>query len=267
MSSRKRRQEMRAAKTRRQKQIAIGGAVLLAILLAVQVPRLMNRGGSSTAATATTTTAGSETTTSTLSDGTDAAPATSTAVGSTAAGTGAAAGAAPTHTTLPDSDAPPTRLRTQLASFELFDSKDPFVQQVTDAPPPTVAAGTPAPGQPAAGAATGSGTTAMPPGTPASATTAATTPPQVTARTLAHSLNSQIEVNGKTEQVGVGQDFPASSPTFKLVSLGNGAAMIGIARGAYASGAQTVALQLGKTLTLVDTTDGVRYQLRLVSTS
>jgi hypothetical protein len=43
--------------------------------------------------------------------------------------------------------------------------------------------------------------------------------------------------------------------------------MIGIASGGYASGAQTVALRIGRTLTLVDTTSGVRYELGLVSSS
>jgi hypothetical protein len=54
---------------------------------------------------------------------------------------------------------------------------------------------------------------------------------------------------------------------FKLVSLANSTAGIGIAAGAYASGAQTVSLTVGQPLTLVDTADGVRYQLRLVSGS
>jgi hypothetical protein len=51
------------------------------------------------------------------------------------------------------------------------------------------------------------------------------------------------------------------------VSLSSGAALIGIANGAYSSGAQTVSLKAGKTLTLVNTSNGIRYELRLVSTS
>jgi hypothetical protein len=271
MSSRRnRQQQLRAAKERRQKQIAIGGAVVLAVVLAVQVPRLMHRGGSPAAVTAAagttateTTTSGTTTaptggtTTSTLGDGTDAAPTGSTAAGATPTSP------ATTHTELPDSDVAPRRLRSQLASFELFDSKDPFVQQVKDAPAPTAGAATIPTAPAGTGNPTASGTTTTP-GTPPSATT---TQPPVTGRTLAHTLSALIEVNGKPERVGVDQVFPASSPTFKLVSLANGVAMIGIASGAYASGAQTVALQPGRTLTLVDTTDGVRYQLRLVSTS
>src|SRR5947207_977670 len=126
MSSKNRRLQLRAAKQRRQKQIAIGGAVLLAVLLAIQAPRLLHRGGSSAAATtaaettAGATTAGETTPTSTVAGGASVAP-----TDSTAAGASTATGAPTTHTRLPDSDVVPLRLRAQLASFELFDSKDP----------------------------------------------------------------------------------------------------------------------------------------------
>jgi hypothetical protein len=39
---------------------------------------------------------------------------------------------------------------------------------------------------------------------------------------------------------------------------------IGIANGSYSSGAQTVALRLNSPLTLVDSTNGVRYRLQLL---
>ncbi len=265
MSSRKNRHsELRAAKQRRQKKIAIGGAVLLAVVLAIQVPRLMNRGGSSAPATAaaettgTGTTTGATTTTATAG-GTAAAP-----TEPTAGATSTATGSTTTHTKLPDSDLAPTRLRSQLASFELFDSKDPFVQQVSSATAPTAAVGT-APVAPST--PTASGTTATPGTPPSSSTTFPTTQPPATARTLAHKLSAVIEVNGRSERVDVDHAFPSSNPTFKLVSLANGVAMIGIAGGAYASGAQTATLQQGTTLTLVDTSSGLRYELRLVSTS
>ena len=43
-------------------------------------------------------------------------------------------------------------------------------------------------------------------------------------------------------------------------------AKIGIAGGALASGAGTVTLRPGKPVTLVNTADGTRYELKLVST-
>ena len=65
----------------------------------------------------------------------------------------------------------------------------------------------------------------------------------------------------------VGKSFPSANPVFTLVSLAKGAANIGIANGSYSTGAQTVRLTSGRTLTLVDTADGVRYKLRLLSAS
>jgi len=74
-----------------------------------------------------------------------------------------------------------------------------------------------------------------------------------------------IEVNGQPQTVGVSQAFPQASPTFRLVSVHGQAAMIGIAGGSFASGSRTLTLQLGKTLTLMNTSGGQRYELRLVS--
>jgi hypothetical protein len=248
--------EMRAAKQRRQKKIAIGGAVLLVVVLAIQVPRLMKGGGSSAPATAAAAT-GAATSTG-AADG----AATGT-VDPTVGAPSPATGSTTIHTKLPDSDVAPPRLRSQLASFELFDSKDPFVQQVSSGPPPTAAVST---APPASSTSSASGGTAAPT-TPPSSTTAPTTQQPVTVRTLAHKLGAVIDVNGISERVSVDQAFPSSNPTFKLVSLANGVAMIGIAGGAYASGAQTATLQQGATLTLVDTSSGLRYKVRLVSTS
>jgi hypothetical protein len=267
-SSKNRREQMRAAKERRQKQLVIGGAVLLAIVLAIQAPRMLHRGGSSASATATTTTETTAGTATTPTSGTTAPAPVTPAV------PGAVTAEPTTSSKLPDSDLVPLRNRAQLASFELFDSKDPFVQQVSDvAPttPATTAAGTaaapPATATPAPAASAAPAAPTSPATPPAAPATVAATQPPVTLRTLAHTGGAVITVNGKSEHVGVGETFPSSSPTFKLVSLGSGTAMIGIASGGYASGAQTVALRIGRTLTLVDTTNGVRYELGLVSSS
>jgi len=256
MSRRQRQQTIRAAKDRRQKQIAIVGGVVLAILLAIQAPKLLHHGGSPAPATGTTSA-----TQTTPNDST--AP--SSPVGSTqttvAGGVAVAAGAAvtptaPTHTRLPNSDVGPRRLKSQLASFEMFRSKDPFVQQVSteqSQTPPTPQGGTTAAATPAPA------TTA-----PASGTLTSTLQPT---RTLSQHGGAVIEVNGKTQTVSAGDTFPKGDPTFRLVSVANGVALIGIANGAYSSGAQTVSLTAGKTLTLVNTSSGLRYELRLVSTS
>jgi hypothetical protein len=52
---------------------------------------------------------------------------------------------------------------------------------------------------------------------------------------------------------------------FKLVSVTRGSVKIGIANGSYSSGAQTVSLRLNSPVTLVDSTNGVRYKLQLLA--
>jgi hypothetical protein len=90
---------------------------------------------------------------------------------------------------------------------------------------------------------------------------------QTSARTLAGSGVATIAVNGKAETVRVGKSFPSANPVFTLVSLARGSANIGIANGSYTSGARTVRLSNGRSVTLVDTADGVRYTVRLLSAS
>ena len=59
-----------------------------------------------------------------------------------------------------------------------------------------------------------------------------------------------------------GYDF--AEPIFRLVSATATTAKIGIAGGALASGEATVTLRKGKPTTLVNTADGIRYELKLV---
>jgi hypothetical protein len=74
-----------------------------------------------------------------------------------------------------------------------------------------------------------------------------------------------ISVNGIEETVAAKADFPKDAPVFTLVSLGGGEAKIAIAGGALASGAPTMTLKKGKAVTLVNTADGTRYELKLVA--
>ena len=60
---------------------------------------------------------------------------------------------------------------------------------------------------------------------------------------------------------------PKADPVFTLVSLTATTAKIGIAGGSLESGSQTVTLKKNKPVTLMNTADGTRYVLRLVSTS
>jgi hypothetical protein len=86
-------------------------------------------------------------------------------------------------------------------------------------------------------------------------------------RTLAVSGAVKIAVNGRPETVRIGASFPSANPLFKLVSVTRAGIRIGIANGSYTSGAHTVSLRPGRSLTLVDTADGIRYKIRLLSVS
>lgn len=137
----------------------------------------------------------------------------------------------------------------KLDSLSVFSAKDPFVQQVT----PATAADSQAPaseGGAAVEKANGE--------TPAQEfTTGATSGSAVTI----------VTVNGARQVVSPGQKFPASDPMFVLVAEKPGAksVVVGVAGGAYAGGAKTTTLKVGKTLTLVNTATGASYKLRLVS--
>jgi hypothetical protein len=238
MSRKTRMQDIRKAKDRRAKKLAIGGAVLLAIVLAWEIPHFLGGKKSATPAGTTTVAASVDSTT----------PGTTTPV--TTAGV-TPTGATPATTPSPkltSSDLPPRRSKGQLASFSTFASKDPFIQQVT--------------------ADTGTGTTGTSSSTSTGTTSSTTTSGNktvLTARTLARSGAVRISVNGRPQSVRVGASFPSSNPMFKLVSVTRGSVKIGIANGSYSSGAQTVSLRLNSPVTLVDSTNGVRYKLQLLA--
>jgi hypothetical protein len=244
---RKKLQDIRAAKDRRAKKMAIGGAVLLVAILAFELPHYL--GGSKSSSTAAATTASTTTPGSTTPGA--ATPA------ATAPGTAAAAvPVSSSSTKLPNSDVAPARTQSQLYSFDTFVGKDPFVQQVS----------TTQPGLSGSSGSSAAGTSAPSSATPAQ-TASSTSVQQTSARTLASGGVATISVNGKTEAVRVGESFPSANPVFRLVSLAHGFANIGIAHGSYTSGAQTIRLSNGQPLTLVDTADGVRYSVRLISAS
>jgi hypothetical protein len=145
----------------------------------------------------------------------------------------------------------------QLLSFGLFRTKDPFRQQL-DINGPTGAAGV---------TSGTSGTKTKQPKGPTGATgpktsggSTTTVPPVRVVPTTA-----VISLNGSPETVQVGGSFPSSDPVFELVSLTGKTAKVGIAGGSLESGAAAVTLQKNKPVTLLNTADGTRYVLRLVS--
>ena len=245
------------AKAKRQKIIAAVGGVILLGVLGFQVPRTLKMlhpatETSSSPAPATTTSA----TPAPIS-----AP--SLAGGNAAASTAASA---PGGDGISDPDAVPAPESGQLLAFGLFRSKDPFVQQLklngatgSSGVVPVSSGATGATG-PATGVSTGSsngGGVSKPAPKPVSALTTPAAAP----------TTAVISVNGAPESVQVGGTFPATDPYFKLVSLTKKGAKISIAGGSLENGSPTVTLTKNKALTLMNTADGTRYVLRLVSVS
>lgn len=133
----------------------------------------------------------------------------------------------------------------QLGSFTRFASKDPFANGTAAAP----ASG----GSKGSGSSGGSGATPKtPPAPPA--------PPPTSA---------VIAINGTSESVASGANFPAANPVattnglFQLVSLTAHSATVAVVGGSYASGSSTLTLKENKPVTLVNTADGTRYTLVL----
>jgi hypothetical protein len=75
-----------------------------------------------------------------------------------------------------------------------------------------------------------------------------------------------IEVNGTAESVPLEGSFPSDDPTFKLVSVSDQSAEIGLVSGTFSNGAETISINVGETLVLV-ADDGARYSIKLVAVS
>jgi hypothetical protein len=239
MSRKTRMQDLRRAKDRRMKRIAVVGLVVLVAVLAFEIPHMLKGGGSTPTPAATTTAAGGASTT----------PA-ATTPGTTVPGTAAPASLPTTASSkLPNSDVAPVRTKSQILSFSQFSGKNPFVQQVSNQTAP--AAGSPS-APTATTASTGtSGSPAKPSSSP----------------TLSPTHAATISVNGKSQTVLINGKFPSSNPLFRLVSIANGAAKIGLVSGKFANGKSTVTLTVGQPLILIDKADGTRYKLQLLSVS
>jgi hypothetical protein len=158
--------------------------------------------------------------------------------------TGAAVLPRVTRVALVDTDRPLGAAPGKLTSFSVFSPKDPFVQQVVAE---------------SSAAEAGTGGSAKP-------ETAKTPPKGFTVGGSAAAVTI-ISVNGSRQALEPGAAFPASDPVFVLVAEQPDAktAVIGIAGGAYASGAETTKLKVGKPIILVNTTTGARYRVVLVA--
>jgi hypothetical protein len=271
-----------AAKAAKQKKMAIGLSCLLLAAMAFSIPlsikkmKELNGAPPATAAPAAPVPSGTPAPAPVV-PGTDVAAAGAEQL--------ASAGAEPAL-----SEAPPLEAgEGQLIAFDRFVSKDPFVQQVGEgadavgadtgaaAPTPTGTPGGIQPGgatgvvgplpptsstPPATGGTSGSGSGAT------GATGATGFDPQTApaAPPAALPTTATISVNGGTaEAVVAAGTFPSVQPIFTLVSLTRTGVKIGIVDGNYESGDPTVELTVGKPVTLMNTSDGQRYEILLVS--
>jgi hypothetical protein len=226
------------AKAKRQKIFAAVGGVILLGVLAFQVPRTMKLLHQSNAAASSSTSSPSA--------------ATTPIVNPTLGGGSAAPGAPTTADGLTDPNGAVSSQAGQLLAFSRFRSKDPFAQQLN------VNCGESEAG---CGSTKGSRSQGGSPGgsTGATGQTGTALPP------AGKGTAAVIAVNGSSETVQLGARFPASSPTFVLVSLTATTAKVGIADGSLEGSKQTVTLRKNVPVTLMNTADGTRYVLRLLS--
>lgn len=227
------------AKAKRQKIVAgVLGLVLVGVLI-FQAPTILGMfGGSSSTASEPAP----------ITPPAPATPAPATPEAPAAAPIQPAPGTSTGTASLVDSDPVPAAADGQLVSFDRFESKDPFVQQVDDTPNGQGSSPS-APAEPSATAKQPErdGGTAQP----------------VTQPAPAAKKTATISVNGARQEVEVGGSFPADDAIFKLVSVGNGTVKVGIVGGSYANGSPTITLRKGgKPVTLMNTADGTTYVLR-----
>jgi hypothetical protein len=238
-------QDTAAAKAKKQKIILVVGGVLLLAVAALQGPKLMKHGGPDAAApapAAAPSATGTPVAVTPVAGAVTAAPVKGSAV---VAGVALPRGAAVKVET------------SQLASFTLFEVKDPFVQKVGSEPAADATAPPPA-GQ---GAVSTGASTPSPPGSTGSVPVGTGTAPAAPAPII----YATIDFNSKPQQVQVKGTFPTPEPLFVLRSLTKKQAKISVAGGSF-DGGQPVTLKLGKKVTLVNTATGVRYVLKLVYT-
>lgn len=234
------------AKAAREKKLAIGGAVLLVLVLAYEGPKTLKMLSPPQAHL-------------TPSAATTPPPAPTGSLAAPSLGAANPVGGAPATTTTTSglvSAVPVSVDQGQLSTFERFATKDPFANPTAAAAGPA-APTSPTPPSSGSGGSSGGGPSSGPPAAPP----APPAPPPTSA---------VIKLNGVETSVSVGSAFPTSGPIFTAVgslfllkSLTSSSAKVAIAGGSLASGGATVTLKVGKPLTLENTADGTRYTLVL----
>lgn len=166
----------------------------------------------------------------------EATPVTTTAPTGTVPPTGAAPAATPDGV-LADTNVPPEANPEKLISFSRFTGRDPFLSpNPTSTPTPTP---TPSPTTPTPTTGGGGGG-------------------------QDEELTAVLEINGVSETVSVGEEFPASDPTFTLVALTLEGATIGVVQGMFEDGEATIEIEVGEEVTLIAAPDTTQFVVKLV---
>ena len=234
-------------------KIAAGiGGVLLLVVAAIEIPSMMSTLNKKPPPGANATDAGNRN-----ADGSIPLPNVSVSSGLTGNGE------------LADTDVPPQSGSGQLVSFSVFQTKNPFVPQVSNTPDQAQASQPVTADKPGADVPptqTPTTPTATTPTTTTSVVPPTATTPTSTTPTVAPPPSVTIKVNGLASNVAVAGTFPSSAPVFRLVSFTSDSAQVAIVGGSYASGDATLTLHVGEPVTLENQTDGKRYTIELVST-
>ncbi len=265
-------QDLAAAKQRKQKIFLAVAGVLFLGLAVIQGPKLMKQlKGSSDAAPAaqTTSTSTPSSTTTPVTPGTPVVPGTVSSAPRVKAPKSATTQLAGVYIV---TEQPVAAGDGQLDSFSMFESKDPFVQQVdpnahpddgsgsstSSSPSSTPSGGSDAGTGSSAGAGTGTGSSLGGIGSSVDGTTGTQTAP------AAPPVLALIRVNGVLSMVGLKNRFPKVEKSFVLRKLSRkGTAVIGVAGGSFAKGA-SLTLRVGRPVTLVNTATGTRFVVKLV---
>jgi hypothetical protein len=171
-----------------------------------------------------------------LMGGTTPPPVTAPAPRATAPTPGSApstpgAGAVVPSSQLVDTDTPPSALEGQLDNLGVFPGRDPF------------SGGAVAPVAPTGGTSTGG-------------TTSTATP-----------TTARFEVNGATQDVSIAGTFPEDDPVFKLISVTEDSALVGLTSGKnFTNGDPSEQITVGETLSVTGD-DGSTFSIKLVRTS
>ena len=225
-----------AAETR--KKVLLGGLVLvLVVLLAFELPKLMNRSGSSSSTAST--------------------PA-ATVAPAVAAGTPDIASASSVATA--------KRVR----AIRRMHAKDPFVPLLHESTTTSAPAAAPAPAATPAPAPTAAPVTSQPAITFTPSAAPALPKPVVTKPVHvkpAAPTAAVIWTNGRRQLVGLGQEFKIGQVQFRLVAVTRKAVRLKIVGGAFASGKPTITARKGHRVKLTNTATGLEYGLLFTAAS